>query len=73
MCQICVKHLKSGPLDPEIRQIAVMKLQNLATISFEQKSMRHKQNLFQALKYRPSLRILIRCLLASMWRGGQQF
>jgi glycosyltransferase involved in cell wall biosynthesis len=73
MCQICVKHLKSGRLDPEIRQIAVMKLQNLASISFEQKSMRHKQNLFQALKYRPSLRILIRCLLASCGVGAEAF
>lgn len=64
MCQVCVKHLKSGQLDPEVRQIAAAKLHTLSTVSFEQKSLHHKQNLLQAMKYRPTLGILARCLLA---------
>jgi glycosyltransferase involved in cell wall biosynthesis len=67
MCQVCIKHLKSGQLNSEIKQIAAAKLRALSTISFEQKSAHHKKNLLQAMKYSPTFGILARCLLA--WCG----
>lgn len=73
MCQTCIKHLKSGQLDPEARRMAAAKLHTLAAISFEQKSTRHKQNLLAAMKYRPSLGILIRGLLVSCGVGAEGF
>jgi hypothetical protein len=73
MCQICVKHLKSGQLEPEARRLAAEKLHALATIGFEQKSPAHKQNLRQAMKYRPSFRILARYLLAAGGGGSENF
>jgi glycosyltransferase involved in cell wall biosynthesis len=73
MCQMCVKHLKSGQLDSEARRMAAKKLHTLATVSFEQRSVRQKQNLFQAMKYRPTLGILTRCLLASCGVGFEGF
>jgi glycosyltransferase involved in cell wall biosynthesis len=67
MCLTCVKHLKSGQLEPDARQAAGLKLHALASSSFTQKSPRHKQNLFQALQYRPSAGIAGRLLFA--WCG----
>lgn len=73
MCQICVKHLKSGELEPGAREVAAAKLQAMARIAFEEKTSGHKGNLFQAMKYRPSLGILARCLLTSCGMGSEQF
>ncbi len=73
MCQICIKHLKSEQLDSETRRTAADKLRSLAAISFELKTVRHKRSLFQAMKYRPSLGILIRCLLVSCGIGSDGF
>jgi hypothetical protein len=64
MCQTCIKHLKSGRLDPEVKQIAATKLQALACVSFNQKSVLHKNNLLNAMKYQPTLGVFARCLLA---------
>jgi glycosyltransferase involved in cell wall biosynthesis len=67
MCQTCVKHLKSGQLEPEARRAAIAKLHAVAGNSFVEKSTRHKQYLIQALKYRPTAGMFARCLLA--WSG----
>lgn len=73
MCQMCIKHLKYEKLDRETRRLAAGKLRSLAAISFELKTACHKRNLFQAMKYRPSLGILIRCLLISCGIGSAGF
>jgi len=73
MCQTCAKHLKSGRLAPEARHVASTRLQALARIAFELKSAGHKQNLLQAMKYRPSFGILARGLLASCGMGTEHF
>jgi len=73
MCQTCVKHLKSGQLESEARRAAAAKLQALARIGFEEKTPAHRQNLFQAMKYRPSPGILVRCLLTSCGLGSEHF
>jgi glycosyltransferase involved in cell wall biosynthesis len=67
MCRTCLKHLESGQLGLEARRAAAMRLDSLASSSFMQKSLRHKQNLLQAAKYRLSAGSLTRCLLA--WSG----
>jgi glycosyltransferase involved in cell wall biosynthesis len=67
MCRTCLKHLKSGELEPEVFQAAATKLHALASNSFIQKSARHKQNLVEAMKYRPTAGMFLRCLLA--WSG----
>lgn len=67
MCRACEKHLKSGDLNPEVRRAAAVRLQETATSSFAQKSLRHKHNLLLAMKYCPSVGVLARTLLA--WSG----
>jgi hypothetical protein len=67
MCRVCLKHLESGQLEPRARRAAAMKLDELASSSFRQKSLQHKQNLLQAVKYRPCAGSLARCLFA--WTG----
>jgi glycosyltransferase involved in cell wall biosynthesis len=67
MCRTCLKHLESGQLELELRRAAAMRLDALASSSFMRKSPRHKQNLLQAAKYRPSAGGVARCLLA--WSG----
>jgi len=67
MCRICLKHLASGQLEPAARRAAALKLDELASSSFQQKSPRHKKNLLQAVKYRPCAGSIARCLLA--WSG----
>ncbi len=67
ICQTCVKHLEAGQLEPEVRRAAVVKLHAVASNSFIHKSARHKQNLVQAMKYRPTAGMLARCLMA--WSG----
>ena len=73
MCQMCVKHLKGGQLDAASRRIASKKLHAMAAISFQQKSIRHKKNLLDAMRYRPTFGILARCVLASCGGGDEQF
>ena len=67
MCRTCLKHLQSGDLAPEARRAASARLHALASSSFVQKSDRHKHNLMQAMKYRPTAGMLARCALA--WTG----
>jgi glycosyltransferase involved in cell wall biosynthesis len=73
MCGTCVKHLKSGELDPEAKRAAAARLHELASVSFREKSPRHKQNLLYALKYRPAVGILARFLLACFGGNSDSF
>jgi hypothetical protein len=67
MCRVCLKHLESGQLEPAARHAAAVKLDELASSSFQQKSLQHKKNLLQAVKFRPCAGSMARCLLA--WFG----
>lgn len=67
MCKTCVKHLKTGELKGEVRRAAGARLHLLASVSYEKRSARHKQNLLEALKYHPTAGGLARCMLA--WTG----
>jgi glycosyltransferase involved in cell wall biosynthesis len=73
MCQTCLKHLKSGQLPPDAWQEATRKLNNVASSSFNQRSPRHKYNLLQALRYRPTAGIMARLLLSYCGLGGEDF
>ena len=64
MCLTCVKHLSSGELELKAAQAAAAQLHALASSSFHQKSECHRQNLLQALRYRPSVGTAGRLLFA---------
>jgi glycosyltransferase involved in cell wall biosynthesis len=67
MCQICVKHLKQGNLEPAARREALSQLRAKAIYSFYEMTPRHKQNLRWALMNKPSPGVAARCLFA--WAG----
>jgi glycosyltransferase involved in cell wall biosynthesis len=72
MCRTCIKHLKSGQLERDAWRAAAAKLQALASSSFNQKSTQHKQNLLQAVRYRPSLGNAGRLLFAWCGLGSER-
>ena len=63
--RMCVKHLKSGQLDPQVRRLAAVKLHALAISSFHQGTAGHRETLRQAWKYQPSIPIAVRLLAAA--------
>jgi glycosyltransferase involved in cell wall biosynthesis len=67
MCQICVKHLKQGNLEPAARREALSQLRAKAIGSFYEMTPRHKQNLRWALMNKPSPGVAARCLF--VWAG----
>ena len=73
MCKTCIKHLKAGGLPAPVRRAAGVKLHSLAAASFAYKSPRHKQNLTQAMKYRPTGGAALRLALAWSGLSGSDF
>jgi glycosyltransferase involved in cell wall biosynthesis len=73
MCQICVKHLKQGNLEPAARREALSQLRAKAICSFYERTPRHKQNLRWALMNKPSPGIAARCLFAWAGLGPKSF
>lgn len=60
----CLKHLRSGCLEEKARLAAAHKFYNLAICSYERRTLRHKQNLLHALRFRPTPGLALRVLLA---------
>ena len=73
MCQTCVKHLRTSDLAPEARQAATIRLHELASTSFKRRSLRHKQNLAQAMRYRPSVGLAGRLVCAMTGLGPERW
>lgn len=73
MCQVCVKHLASGELEPEAKRAAAVKLHELASSSFERKSVNHKRNLRASLKFKPTAGVFARLFLTQLGLGGGAF
>ncbi|HWX19238.1 MAG TPA: glycosyltransferase [Candidatus Binatia bacterium] len=72
-CQICVKHLKGGQLGKPCRLTAADRLYNYAIASYEHMTARHKRNLLQALRFKPSPGMALRCVLALAGVNSQKF
>jgi glycosyltransferase involved in cell wall biosynthesis len=69
----CIKHLRAGYLQGQLKKAAVRKLYNLAICSYEFRSLNHKRNLLTALRYRPTPGIGLRCLFAFAGIGPGHF
>jgi glycosyltransferase involved in cell wall biosynthesis len=72
-CQICVKHLKAGCLDGKTRTTAAHWLYNYAIASYEHKSPKHRRNLLQALRFKPTPGLALRCICAVCGIGPERF
>jgi cellulose synthase/poly-beta-1,6-N-acetylglucosamine synthase-like glycosyltransferase len=73
MCQVCVKHLKQGNLEPAARHAALSQLRAKAICSFYEMTPRHKQNLRWALMNKLSPGVAARCLFAWAGLGPKSF
>jgi hypothetical protein len=73
MCQVCVKHLKQGNLEPAARHEALSQLRAKAICSFYEMTPRHKQNLRWALMNKLSPGVAARCLFAWAGLGPKSF
>jgi glycosyltransferase involved in cell wall biosynthesis len=69
----CLKHLRAGDLEEAARNAAVMRLYNLAIYSYERKTFKHKGNVLQALRFRPTPGLALRCIFALGGIGSSQF
>jgi glycosyltransferase involved in cell wall biosynthesis len=72
-CSVCLKHLRSGNLDEDTKTAAARLFYNYAISSYEHKTSRHKRNLIQALRFRPSPGLALRCLFAAFGVGSERF
>jgi hypothetical protein len=73
VCQVCLKHLKGGTLDPQVRRLAASQLGRKALASFGFKTPEHKRNLLEALRHDPSPGIAARLLFAWCGLGSEHF
>ena len=73
VCQVCLKHLASGALDPQAKRLAKLQLQRKAAASFDFKSPGYKRNLLGALRYGPTAGIIARFLFAWCGLGSDRF
>ena len=60
----CLKHLRSGEMSVREKVVAADCFYNLAICSYERGTPKHRFNLLQALRHKPSVGLLLRCLLA---------
>jgi len=72
-CQICLKHLRAANLGHDTRTAAALLCYNYAIASYEHKTLKHKRNLLQALRFRPTPGLALRCLLAVCGVGSERF
>lgn len=73
MCQMCLKHLEEGELEPAVRRAAIAQLQAKAMVSYACGSPRNRHNLLDALAYGPSPKVAARCLFAWCGLGAERF
>jgi glycosyltransferase involved in cell wall biosynthesis len=73
LCQVSVKHLQNGNIDGATRATAGSRLYEDAIASYERKTPRHKQNLLNAFRYRPTAGLAIRGLLAMCGVEAKRF
>ena len=72
-CQVCLKHLRGGGLNHETRKAAGYLLYNHAISSYEHKSLSHRRNLLQALRFRPTPGLALRCIYAFCGVSSEKF
>ena len=60
----CLKYLTTQNPDEQGRAAAAAKFYNLAICSYERQTLRHKENLVQALRFRPTPGLLLRWIFA---------
>ncbi|MGD0260556.1 MAG: glycosyltransferase [Verrucomicrobiota bacterium] len=72
-CQVCLKHLRAGNLKPDTKTAAALLFYNYAIASYEHKTLRHKHNLLQALGFRPTPGLALRCIYALCGVGSEKF
>jgi glycosyltransferase involved in cell wall biosynthesis len=72
-CQICAKHLKAGDLGKTIRLAAADRLYNYAIACYENNTAKHKRNLLQAFRFRPTPGLALRCIFALCGVGHERF
>lgn len=73
MCQICVKHLNQGDLEPAARREALSQLRAKAIRSFYEMTPGHRRNLRWTLMNQPSPGVAARCLFAWAGLGPKSF
>ena len=72
-CQVCLKHLRAGSVERGARKAAKVLFYNYAIVSYERKTMRYKRNLLQALRFRPTPGLALRCICAICSVGSEKF
>jgi glycosyltransferase involved in cell wall biosynthesis len=72
-CQICRKHLRAANLEHDAKTAAALLFYNYAIASYEHKTLKHKRNLLQALRFRPTPGLALRCLFAICGVGSERF
>jgi glycosyltransferase involved in cell wall biosynthesis len=72
-CQICYKHLREGGLERETRRAAASLFYNYAIASYERKTLNHKRNLLQALRFRPTPGLMLRYIYAMCGVRSEKF
>ncbi len=73
VCQVCLKHLKTVNLDSETRRAAARLLYRFAISCYGHRTLRHKQNLMQAFRFRPTPGLALRCLCALCGVSPEKF
>lgn len=73
VCQVCLKHLEGGKLDPQAKRLAASQLRRKAAASFDCKTPAHKRNLLEALRYGLSARVAARLFFAWCGLGPEHF
>jgi len=63
----CLKYLRTQNPDKQGRAAAAGKFYNLAICSYERQTLKHKENLRHAFRFRPTPGLLLRCVFA--WCG----
>ena len=69
----CLKYLSTPNLDEQGRAAAAAKFYNLAICSYEQQTLKHKENLLQAFRFSPTPGLLLRCMFALCGTGPDRF